>query len=207
MFIDKQELERRREAEHNLVARMNVPTPIDPKEIPFDASRFRDDGTAKTCRDNEERALIGAASIAIGSAKAAEIFDVSQDYAKILARGEATRSNNPEERAKQNQELRDKIYEGLTSIRENAQKKLLMALEHINEQTLEQIPDRDKAKISANIANQLSSVIDRTINKGEHLIDQRSAHVHLYAPETRPISAFTVKNVNKPLDEGNGNGT
>lgn len=198
MFIDKDELTRRLHAENNLVERL-ASTPIVPIEAPLDTKKFTNTGLAREVPafTPEERALIGATTLAVGAEVASDTFGVSKSYAKVLARGTYSQATDPEERERRNQELKDNIYEGLAVIRERAREKLMMALEGIDEEALSNIKASDRAKILANVSNQLSSVIDRTINKGEHLTDGRSTHLHLYAPEVRPLSAFTIKTINQ----------
>lgn len=211
MFIDLKELRERTSKENSLIERLKVENKSEPSpEIKnFDPKKFNQSGIVREnwldpSEANEkretslnERALIGATSLAIGSPKTAEIFGISKQYASMLSRGQMNGNThgNPEEREKYNQELKDRIYEGLAAIRDKARAKLLMALEGIDEAALENIPIKDRAAKLANVANQLSSVIDRTINKGEHLTDGRSSHLHLYAPESRPLAAFTIKRV------------
>jgi hypothetical protein len=201
MFIDVKELARRKEESNNLIERMSV-APSEPIDVPLDTSKFKKDGTNRKTPEYspEQRALIGVSAIALGPKKAAEVLDVSESYAKVLARGSYSTALDPEERDRRNQELKDAVYEGLASIREKAREKLMMALDGIDEVSLGAIKGSDKAKVLANISNQLSSVIDRTINKGEHLHDSRSTHLHLYAPETRPITAFTIKRIGGNTD-------
>lgn len=212
MFIDVAELKRRRDESNNLVERMNVASVVAPSSIPLDTNKFKNDGTAreKPLMDNAERAVVAATTIALGSEKASEIFGVSRSYATVLAKGEYSTAKDDEERQRRNQELKDAIYDNLTRIRETAQLKLMLALDGIDEESIQNIKPTDKAKILANVANQLSAVIDRTINKAEGLRgEEKSTHLHLYAPETRPLAAFTIKRINGPVAEegvSNGNG-
>jgi len=202
MFISRAELERRKSSEHNVAERLKMTLPAEPAASPitgFDTSQFRRDGshTDRPLLTNEMRALVACTAIVAGNEVAAEVGNVSPQYAEVLARAEYPRNlADPEEREKRNAELRDMIYKGLSEIREKAQSRLLAALDLINEESLENIPVKDKAKIAANIANQLSSVIDRTINKGEHIHAGASTHLHLYAPERRTIDAFDIKRIN-----------
>lgn len=197
MFINKDELSRRRDESNNLMERMNNPAPPPAREIPFDSSFFHPSGIAKdNARTLEEKAVIGAAGIVLGNQVAAEIFDVSPKYVSVVKSGMAG-GNNDEDREKRSRKLKELIYEGLQVIRETSSEKLLLALENINKDTLGAIKNSEKAKVSANIANQLSSVIDRTIDKGEGLLDAgRTSHLHLYAPESRPLASFTIKRIN-----------
>lgn len=212
MFINKEELERRRLHENNLIERMRVPTagdlPADSVVGKLDTSKFKSDGTNREhpLYDDETRALAGALTVAHGAKTASEITGVSEGHAKVLARGEYSTAIDPEEREKRNQVLRDNIYEGLGKIRGKAQQKLMKVLNLINNENLDAIPDKDKARLAAQMANQLSGVIDRTINKGEHLHDGRSTHLHLYAPERRPLAAFEIKTINPQIkDNDNAN--
>ena len=210
MFIDVAELKRRRDESNNLVERMNVCSPVEPSKIPLDTSKFKNDGTQRAIPqfDDDTRALIGVSAIAVGPEKTSEIFGVSKSYATVLGRGNYSSAKDDEERQRRNQELKDAIYDGLAKIRDAAREKLMLALEGIDEVAITNIKPTDKAKVLANVANQLSAVIDRTINKGEHLKgDDRSSHLHLYAPETRPLAAFTIKRINPlPQEEGQSNG-
>lgn len=197
MFIDKDELDRRKDESNNLMVRLNTPNPDPPREIPFDVGMFSKDGIPK---ENgltiEEKAVIGASAIAIGTAKTAEVFDIPPHYVSAIKNGVAG-GYDAEDREKRSKKLKELIYEGLQIIREKSSEKLLMALDNINEDTLKAIKASEKAKVSANIANQLSSVIDRTIDKGEGLLDAgRTSHLHLYAPESRPLASFTIKRIN-----------
>ena len=107
-------------------------------------------------------------------------------------------------RGKDAEEVRSGIYAALESIRETARQKLIMALGLIDEETLEAIPAKDRAKIGAQIANQLSGVIDRTIEKSSLQVDNsKTAHLHLYSPEIRPMDRFNVKRVNAALPSEN----
>lgn len=211
MFIDSEELARRKEESNNLTERMKVPSEPTVREIPFDSTRFHPSGIARNndaARTLEEKAVIGVTAIALGNKQAAEIFDVSPEYANVVKRGIAGGAS-PEDREIRSKKLKEMIYEGLQIIREKSSEKLLMALDNINEASLAAIKASEKAKVSANIANQLSSVIDRTIDKGEGLLDAgRTSHLHLYAPESRPLTSFTIKRINvgeSSTDEGKSN--
>jgi len=207
MFISKEELDQRRSESFNLVERIrpqNDGVAVG-KTASFDPSRFKLDGTSRsnTRLTPEMRAVVAAAAIVSGAEVAAEIGDVSVGYAEVLARGEYNNSGkSPEDREARNQILRDGIYEALGNIREKAREKLLKVLDIIDADALENIPNRERAKVAAQMANHLSGVIDRTINKGEHLHDSRSSHLHLYAPERREVSDFKVKVINQ-LPEAN----
>jgi len=202
MFISKEELDQRRSESFNLVERIHPKNDAAPpvKVAAFDPSRFKNDGTQreKHLLTPEMRAVVAAAAIISGPEVAAEIGDVSVGYAELLSRGEYNNSGKtPEDREARNQILRDGIYEALGNIREKAREKLLKVLDIIDEDALENIPNRERAKVAAQMANHLSGVIDRTINKGEHLHDSRSSHLHLYAPERREVSDFKVKVINQ----------
>jgi hypothetical protein len=206
MFINKEELENRRREENNLVQRIKVGNTSSDETSAvhkLDTSRFKNDGTERACPvlSDDLRAVVAAASIMAGPKVAAEIGGVSEGYAEVLARGEYSSAKDPEERERRNNELKESIYRGLSEIRIKASEKLMLALDLINTDTLEAIQPKDKARLAAQMANQLSGVIDRTINKGENLNDNRSTHLHLYAPERRPISAFQIKSINQPLPE------
>jgi hypothetical protein len=205
MFISKEELDQRRSESFNLVERIHPKNDGAPsvKVASFDPSRFKNDGTQRATQrlSPEMRAVVAAAAIISGPEVAAEIGDVSVGYAEVLARGEYNNSGkSPEDREARNQILRDGIYEALGNIREKAREKLLKVLDIIDEDALENIPNRERAKVAAQMANHLSGVIDRTINKGEHLHDSRSSHLHLYAPERREVSDFKVKVINQLPD-------
>lgn len=213
MFISKQELDKRASIDHDVVARLKMHDevmPVDPSSpvVTFDTARFRKDGstTDKPLLDDDTRAVVGAVCIIAGPEAAAEIGGVSPGYAKVLGRaGFGSHISDPEERLARNQKIRDSIYAGLSKVRDAAQDKILLALELISPENLEQIAPKDRARLAAQMANQLSSVIDRTINKGEHLHDERTSHLHLYAPERRPLDAFNVKYVNQlPSEPENG---
>ena len=207
MFISKEELEERRAASNNLVERMNAShSGGEVNEIPIDTSQFRTNGTQtnRPTYSMEQRALIGVSTIAVGAEKTSEIFGVSESYAKVLSKGAYSGKQDPEAREKANQELKDAIYEGLRSIRDKATAKLMMALEGIDESSIEAISLKDRAKTLANVANQLSSVIDRTINKGEAGIAS-THHLHLYAPEVRPLAAFNIKRIGESQSESEAN--
>lgn len=194
MFIKADELERRREESNNLVERMGLARSVAPCEVDrpvFDPKRFDNDGAAKEGRTFEEKALIGVTSQLLGPAKAAEIFDVKPSYASMMAKPK-------------DEDLKKAIYAGLEIIREAAREKLLMALEGINQETMDAIKKGEKAKVSAQIANQLSSVIDRTIDKLPEG-NEKTTHLHLYAPETRPLAAFTIKRINQVNPDGEAN--
>jgi hypothetical protein len=207
MFIDVAELKRRRDESNNLVERLNVASPVPASSIPLDTSKFKQDGTHREVPafDSNTRALIGVSAIAVGPEKTSEIFGVSKSYAQVLGNGNYSSAKDDEERERRNQELKDAIYDGLANIREAAREKLMLALSSLDEEAIEHIKPTDRAKVLAGIANQLSAVIDRTINKGEGLRDAgKSTHLHLYAPETRPLAAFTIKRINSPVeDSGN----
>lgn len=207
MFIDKEELDRRKEESNNLMRRLKNPEPAPCKEIPFDSTMFHPSGIAReNARSLEEKAVIGVTAIALGNQQAAEIFDVSPGYVGIVKKGIAG-GYDSEDREKRSKKLKELIYEGLQIIREKSSEKLLLALDNVNEDTLKAIKPSEKAKVSANIANQLSSVIDRTIDKGEGLLDAgRTSHLHLYAPESRPLASFNIKRINiseEPEDKAN----
>lgn len=219
MFISKAELDKRSSIDHDVVSRLHLhdqtsPVRADSPVVRFDATRFRKNGTTTDMPilDDDMRAVVGAACIVAGSKVAAEIGNVSEGYAALLARpgGFGKHIDDPEERLARNQKIRDSIYTGLSKVREAAQDKILLALNLIDEESLQAIQPKDRARLAAQMANQLSSVIDRTINKGEHLHDERTSHLHLYAPERRPLDAFNVKIVNQQVldqDKANGNGT
>ena len=206
MFIDKAELDRRKQEENNLTIRMKIPpaSGVDGKVAELDTTKFKANGTAR--KDNniimppDLRALVAATAIVAGPEVAAEIGECSPGYAAVLARGEYSQASDPEEREKRNQELRDSIYESLGKIRARAQHKLFKVLKLINDESLAAIPDKDKARLAAQMANQLSGVIDRTINKGDPGSGERTSHLHLYAPEQRPLAAFDIKRVNQLPD-------
>ncbi len=203
MFISKDELDRRKEESNNLTARMKVPSEVVGPNIHLDTSKFKNDGTQRSMPvySPEIRALAAATTIIAGPEAAHEITGVSVGHAKVLARGEYSSALDPEQRDKRNQDLKDSIYEGLGRIRGKASRKLMKVLNLINDETLENIPEKDKARIAAQMANQLSGVIDRTINKGESTDAGRSAHLHLYSPEQRPLAAFDIKRINPPEDK------
>lgn len=213
MFIDQAEFDRRREESNNLVERIRVPPSPDIDEnhpvTKLDTSRFRKDGllTEKPVLSGDLRVLVGVVARAAGSEVAAEIGNCSPGYASMLSRGEYNNDAlmmTAEHRQLEQQKLRDSIFRGLAEVREAAREKLLMALGLIDESTLANIPEKDKARIAANIANQLSAVIDRTINKGEDPSGARNTHLHLYAPEKRALADFDIKTVNpKPVLDAN----
>lgn len=195
MFIKADELERRREESNNLVERMglrlDVIEPVVDRPV-FDAKRFDQDGATKSGMPFEEKVVVGVAAQVIGPAKTAEIFGVSPSYATMLGKDKH-----------KDEDLKRAIYAGLEMIREAAREKLLMALEGINPESLAAIKAGEKAKVSAQIANQLSSVIDRTIDKMPEGTE-RTTHLHLYAPETRPLAAFTIKRINSNPEQQDG---
>jgi hypothetical protein len=207
MFIDKDSLRDRLDESNNLMKRLKTPEPEPAKEIPFDSTMFHPSGIAReNARSLEEKAVIGSAAIVLGNQAAAEIFDVSPGYVSVVKKGLAG-GYDSEDREKRSKKLKELIYEGLQIIREKSSEKLLLALDNVNEDTLKAIKPSEKAKVSANIANQLSSVIDRTIDKGEGLLDAgRTSHLHLYAPESRPLASFNIKRINVeslPEDKAN----
>lgn len=205
MFISKVELEQRRQEENNLVERMKVPhaTEIGGPIVALDTSKFRKNGTEREVAllTPDLRAVVAAATIMAGAKAGAEIGNVSETYASVLARAEYPRNEDmdPEKRELRNSQLRESIYRGLGEIRDKAQLKLMKVLDLINDDTLECIPDHQKARLAAQMANQLSGVIDRTIIKGGNE-GGISSHLHLYAPEQRPLAAFEIKRIN-PLPD------
>lgn len=212
MFISREELDKRASLDHDVISRLKLhdevsPVSPDSKAVSFDTARFRKDGSArdKPLLDDDMRAVVAATCIVAGPEAAAEVGNVSPGYASVLARVGIRELADPEERLARNQKIRDSIYAGLSRVRDAAQDKILLALNLISEENLEHIAPKDRARLAAQMANQLSSVIDRTINKGEHLHDERTSHLHLYAPERRPLDAFNVKYVNQlPSDGSNG---
>jgi hypothetical protein len=219
MFISKEELDKRSSIDHDVVSRLKLhdeTSPPDPNGpgVRLDTTRFRKNGTTTNMPllDDDMRAVVGAACIVAGPEVAAEIGNVSERYAALLGRpgGFGEHITDPEERLARNQKIRDSIYQGLSKVRDAAQDKIILALGLIDEESLQAIAPKDRARLAAQMANQLSSVIDRTINKGEHLHDERTSHLHLYAPERRPLDAFNVKIVNQmplELEKDNGNGS
>ena len=196
MFINLDEFERRRMAENNLVLRLEIPEENEPREIkaPVDRKKFTLSGvqTGQAYYTTEEKILIGTTAQLLGPKAAGEILDVNPKVAGSLGMENY--------KAKDADEVRAGIYAALESIRETARQKLIMALGLIDEETLEAIPIKDRAKIGSQIANQLSGVIDRTIEKaGLHLDNSKTAHLHLYSPEIRAMDQFQIKRVN-----GNG---
>ena len=212
MFINKEELERRRKEGNNLIQRISVKNDreVTGPIAELDTTKFRNDGTPcdRPRLDGDLRAIVAATAMIAGPKAAAEIGGVSESYAAVLGRGDFARQDtiNPEERERRNQELRDRIYDGLGKIRDVAQIKLLKVLKLINNENLEAIAPKDRARLAAQMANQLSGIVDRTINKGEHGGVNNSAHLHLYAPERRPLEAFTIKTVNPISEESKSNG-
>jgi hypothetical protein len=197
MFIKKEELDKRLSANRNLLERLKKES-VHVTE--HDKTRFKKNGEAKAHKQSltlDEKALIATTALLSTQRTAAEVFDVSPDTAHRLANGENQSIINEEEREMRNAQLRDAIYSQLNNIREAAREKLIQVLGLINDETLTVIPDKDKAKSASVMANQLSAVIDRTIQKGSQLQGERSAHLHLYAPELRPVEAFTIKNINQ----------
>lgn len=197
-FINKDELNKRLSEDRNLRKRLRIADENRPPERAIDEATFKRDGTLTRLPkyDENARALIGATAIAVGVSKAAEIFDVSVGLARDLGKGVETRKplDDPEAEDARKANLQKRIYEELSIIRSAAKEKLLLALDKIDETSLQLIPDKDKALKSAQIAGHLSSIIDRTIQK-DHAGGSASAHLHLYAPEQRPIAAFDIKRV------------
>ena len=183
-------------AENNLILRLEIPDEAAAKEIkaPIDRKKFAKNGTQteQPRYTTEEKVLIGTTAQLLGPKATAEILDVNPAIATSLGMENY--------RGKDSEQVRAGIYAALESIRETARQKLIMALGLIDEETLEAIPAKDKAKLGAQIANQLSGVIDRTIEKaGLHLDNSKTAHLHLYSPEIRAMDQFNIKRVN-----GNG---
>jgi hypothetical protein len=196
MFITSDELERRCQAENNLILRLEIPA-SDPPEIKatVDRKRFAKDGTIteQPVYTTGERILIGTATKMVGPTQAAEIFGINKSLAGALA-------SEDYDKTKDADQVRSGIYAALESIRESARVKLELALGLINEETLQAIADKDKARSAAQIANQLSAIVDRTIEKaGLHVDNSKTAHLHLYSPEIRTMDRFAIKKVNSPL--------
>lgn len=199
MFITSDELERRSQAENNLILRLEIPEsapPASPKLPPIDRKKFAPNGTLteRPIYTTEEKVLIGTTSQLLGARAAAEIFDVPQRYTEIVG--------SEKYQTKDSEAVRTGIYLALETIRESAREKLLMALGLIDNETLALIPDKDKARTAAQIAHQLSGVIDRTIEKSAMQVDNsKTAHLHLYSPEIRAIDKFNIKRVNTPSQQ------
>lgn len=198
-FITPEELTARLKDDWNLVKRLDLPvSPENKSEIVFDESKFKVSGETRERKlySNGLRALIAATAISDSPQKAAEIFECSEAYAQALTRGEYSKAKDPVKQEESNRKLKAEIYEELSIIRDTARVKLMAALNLINEDSLQAIPDKDKVRIAAQVANQLSGVIERTIEKSDRFSDVKEAHLHLYAPENRPMSEFTVKTIN-----------
>ena len=201
MFIKNTDLKSRLDPANNLIKRLRIAdsTPVTGKVAELDTMRFKNDGTPtdKGLMDMELRSVVAAATIIAGPAAGAEIGECSESYAEVLARGEYSSAKDPEQREKLNNELREGIYQGLSRVRERAQKKLMLVLKMIDADNLEAISPKDRARLAAQMANQLSSVIDRTIQKDGGLSQTSNTHLHLYAPERRPLAAFDIKRINQ----------
>jgi hypothetical protein len=183
-FISKEELEKRLSETENLCARLEVSAP---KKY-LDTSKFNGNGLETKQKEYSaaQRAIMGAVGLTVGYDKAAEALGVSESAIK-----DAAKQNYADE--ENNEHLRGMIYEELTTIRQEAREKLSLCLGLINEESLKLIPDKDRAKTAAQMANQLSNVIERTIHKSPQMAS--TSHLHLYAPEQRTIQAFTIKQI------------
>lgn len=185
-------------------------------EVPFDSGKFKIDGTL---RENPAfpsglKAVIAAAALMSTPKQAAEAFNCSAGYASELARGNGSHVIDLNKREDANAKLRQDIYDALGTIRSDAQSRLLKVLGLIDEENLGKIPDKDKARIAATMANQLAGVIDKTIEKSAHVADSRSAHLHLYSPQQRETAEYKKVTIASkvPIDnvidvEPNGNAT
>ena len=193
MFISADELERRSQAENNLILRLEIPEASPPEiKATVDRSQFAKDGTLaeRPVYTTEQRILIGATSRMVGKEQAAEIFGVNPHVVGALAQENYNKTQDADE-------VRKGIYAALESIRESAREKLVLALGLISQETLDAIADKDKARTAAQVANQLSAIVDRTIEKaGLHVDNSKTAHLHLYSPEVRALEKFNIKRVN-----------
>lgn len=173
----------------NLVKRLSVNDEVIP-ERPLDKAIFTNAGviTGRPLYSDEQKAVIAATAIATSTKTATEVFDVSSSLVDRVKKDFLSDTPSSEK-------LRQSIYEELSGIRAAAKEKLLKALDLVNDNTLEAIPEKDRAKLGADIANKLSSVIERTIQRVPTNLDS-SSHLHLYAPEQRELAAFEIKTVN-----------
>lgn len=200
-------MESRLSDRNNLINRLTASKPAVKAEL--DTKKFKTDGTPRDVPliSEEQKAAIGTLAIIEGAKEAAAQFKVSPATASKFAAGIAGETKDLIKNEERNAHLRSEIYNNLGEVREKARLKLMDVLDKIEPKDIDALQPAARLNTAANVAAKLSAVIDKTIEKGANFADQRSAHLHLYAPEQKAKETYTIKSVGAkiPLDNASDN--